>query len=56
MASLSVDQARTGPPRAKARRRSLVGWKFVSPFMALFALVFLAPIGYSIYLSLFRQR
>ncbi|NUR63280.1 MAG: sugar ABC transporter permease [Catenulispora sp.] len=59
MASLSADHARPGPPAARARRktrRSLVGWKFVSPFMALFALVFLAPIGYSIYLSLYKTR
>ncbi|WP_240809340.1 MULTISPECIES: carbohydrate ABC transporter permease [Microbispora] len=39
-----------------ARRRSWVGWQFVGPFMAVFALVFLAPIAYSIYLSLFRTR
>ncbi|MFD0577515.1 carbohydrate ABC transporter permease [Dactylosporangium darangshiense] len=38
------------------RRRSWGGWRFVGPFMAVFALVFLAPIGYSIYLSLFRTR
>ncbi|MEU7905593.1 sugar ABC transporter permease [Actinoplanes sp. NPDC049118] len=38
------------------RRRSWVGWRFVAPFMAVFALVFLAPIAYSIYLSLFRNR
>jgi multiple sugar transport system permease protein len=38
------------------RRRSWAGWKFVGPFMAIFALVFLAPIGYSIYLSLYRTR
>ena len=38
------------------RRRSGVGWQFVAPFMAVFALVFLAPIGYSVYLSLFRNR
>ncbi|WP_285785334.1 sugar ABC transporter permease [Microbispora sp. NBRC 16548] len=38
------------------RRRSWVGWQFVGPFMAVFALVFLAPIAYSIYLSLFRTR
>ncbi|WP_367128682.1 carbohydrate ABC transporter permease [Saccharothrix sp. HUAS TT1] len=44
---------RAGPPR---RRRSWVGWRFVGPFLAVFALVFLAPIGYSIYLSLFRNR
>jgi multiple sugar transport system permease protein len=34
----------------------LTGWRFVGPFMAVFALVFLAPIEYSIYLSLFRTR
>jgi multiple sugar transport system permease protein len=33
-----------------------VGWQFVGPFMAVFALVFVAPIAYSIYLSLFRNR
>jgi multiple sugar transport system permease protein len=38
------------------RRRSWVGWQFVGPFMLVFALVFLAPIAYSIYLSLFRNR
>ncbi|WP_240971772.1 sugar ABC transporter permease [Microbispora hainanensis] len=38
------------------RGRSWIGWQFVGPFMAVFALVFLAPIAYSIYLSLFRTR
>jgi len=38
------------------RRRSWAGWQFIGPFMAVFALVFLAPIGYSIYLSLFKNR
>lgn len=41
---------------SKARRRSWTGWRFVGPFMTVFALVFLAPIAYSIYLSLFRTR
>ena len=48
------------PPPARARRtrlrRSWVGWGFVGPFMAVFALVFLAPIAYSIFLSLFRDQ
>jgi multiple sugar transport system permease protein len=43
-------------PKPVRRRRSWVGWRFVGPFMAVFALVFLAPIAYSIYLSLFRNR
>jgi multiple sugar transport system permease protein len=38
------------------RRRSWVGWRFVGPFLTVFTLVFLAPIGYSIYLSLFQNR
>jgi multiple sugar transport system permease protein len=37
-------------------RRSWAGWQFVAPFMVVFALVFFAPIGYSIYLSLFKNR
>jgi multiple sugar transport system permease protein len=37
-------------------RRSWAGWQFVGPFMIVFALVFLAPIAYSIYLSLYRNR
>ncbi|OLT53601.1 carbohydrate ABC transporter permease [Cellulosimicrobium sp. CUA-896] len=40
----------------RRRRRSWIGWGFVGPFMAVFALVFLAPIAYSIYLSLFRTQ
>ncbi len=38
------------------QRRSWGGWGFVGPFMAVFALVFLAPIAYSIYLSVFREQ
>jgi multiple sugar transport system permease protein len=45
------------PPGGRARRRrSWKGWQFVGPFMVVFALVFLAPIAYSIYLSLFKNR
>ncbi|MEU4442369.1 sugar ABC transporter permease [Actinosynnema sp. NPDC050801] len=51
--STSPGSTRSRPPR---RRRSWVGWRFVGPFLVVFALVFLAPIAYSIYLSLFRNR
>ncbi|WP_344321513.1 sugar ABC transporter permease [Streptomyces macrosporus] len=44
------------PPRGRRDRRAWVGWGFVGPFLAVFGLVFLAPIAYSLYLSLFRQR
>ncbi|KAF2782060.1 sugar ABC transporter permease [Streptomyces sp. OM5714] len=37
-------------------RRSWTGWGFLGPFVAVFALVFLAPIAYSVYLSLFRDQ
>jgi len=37
-------------------KRSWIGWGFVGPFMLVFALVFLAPIAYSIYLSLYRTQ
>jgi multiple sugar transport system permease protein len=54
--SVPLTQGRPGRSRWAPIRRSLVGWRFVGPFMALFALVFLAPIGYSIYLSLYRTQ
>ncbi|MFS0704023.1 carbohydrate ABC transporter permease [Cellulomonas sp. 179-A 9B4 NHS] len=47
-------------PAAAVRRRrarpSWTGWGFVGPFMAVFALVFLAPIAYSLWISLFRTQ
>lgn len=51
---MTISPAVAAPVRP--RRRSWAGWKFVGPFMIVFALVFLAPIVYSIYLSLFRNR
>ncbi|WP_424945117.1 carbohydrate ABC transporter permease [Cellulomonas shaoxiangyii] len=49
------------PPAALAlphrrTRVSWTGWGFVGPFMAVFALVFLAPIAYSLWISLFRTQ
>ncbi|GAA3062801.1 sugar ABC transporter permease (plasmid) [Streptomyces goshikiensis] len=46
------------PPRtrSRARRNALAGWGFAGPFAVVFALVFLAPIGYAFYLSLMRDR
>ncbi|GAA1199156.1 sugar ABC transporter permease [Streptomyces hebeiensis] len=58
MTALSPPAAEGRPVRRGGlqRRRAWVGWGFVGPFMAVFALVFLAPIGYSLYLSLFRNQ
>ncbi len=50
---MTTAQAALVKPR---RRRSWTGWQFVGPFMAVFTLVFLAPIAYSIYISLFKTR
>lgn len=40
----------------RGQKRSWSGWLFIGPFMAIFALVFLAPIAYSIWLSFFRNQ
>ena len=53
---MAVPQVVAPPGVRRRRRRSWKGWQFVAPFMLVFALVFLAPIGYSIYLSLYRNR
>ncbi|MEV8332667.1 sugar ABC transporter permease [Streptomyces niveus] len=44
------------PSPPKRSRRSWTGWGFIGPFVLVFALVFLAPIVYSVYLSLFRDQ
>jgi multiple sugar transport system permease protein len=62
MARTSAAPARGGPalarrsPRGPGRRGRWTGWGFVLPFAAAFALVFLAPIVYSVHLSLFRDQ
>ncbi len=51
--------ADTGPVRrrrAVSARHRWTGWGFLGPFAIVFALVFLAPLAYSIYLSLFRNQ
>ncbi|WP_328891018.1 carbohydrate ABC transporter permease [Streptomyces sp. NBC_00316] len=47
---------RAARPAARRDRRSWTGWGFIGPFAVVFAFVFLAPITYSIYLSLFRSK
>ena len=45
------------PPRRKRRARiDDRGWLFVAPFAIVFTLVFLAPLAYSLYLSVFRDQ
>ena len=47
--------SRRGRARHHARPR-LAGWGFVGPFLVVFAFALIVPIGYAIYLSLFRQQ
>jgi multiple sugar transport system permease protein len=48
--------ARRPRPRRATRRSRWAGWQFIGPFMLVFAFVFISPIGYSIYLSLYRRQ
>jgi multiple sugar transport system permease protein len=38
------------------RRRQLAGYAFVGPFMFVFVAMLVVPLGYALYLSLFRQQ
>jgi multiple sugar transport system permease protein len=50
------DAARpSGPPMRRDKRR-WTGLGFVAPFLVVFLVVLIAPVGYSIYLSLFQER
>ncbi|MER7312518.1 MULTISPECIES: carbohydrate ABC transporter permease [Streptomyces] len=55
-AATPLSTGRRPPAGTSRNRRGRVGWLFVGPFMAVFALVFLAPICYSLYLSFFRDQ
>jgi multiple sugar transport system permease protein len=52
----SVAADRGVPRRATRSRRRWIGWGFIAPFLVVFGLVFVAPIAYSVYLSLFRDQ
>jgi multiple sugar transport system permease protein len=62
MTSISVPvEAPPAPPvpparRVRRQRPDRKGWLFVAPFLVVFALVFLAPIVYAMWLSLFREQ
>ncbi|HTR93112.1 MAG TPA: sugar ABC transporter permease [Trebonia sp.] len=47
--------SRRGRARHHAKPR-WAGWGFVGPFLIVFAFALIVPIGYAIYLSLFRQQ
>ncbi len=43
-------------PTRRSSRQRWTGWGFVGPFLAVFAFALVLPIGYAIYLSLYRQQ
>jgi len=51
----TMSRVPTRPP-SRRDRRDWRGWTFVSPFMLVFLLVFIAPVAYALYLSLFREQ
>ena len=38
------------------RRQALTPWLFLAPFLAVFALFYVAPVGYALYISLFIKK
>ncbi|MEE1816712.1 MULTISPECIES: sugar ABC transporter permease [unclassified Streptomyces] len=60
MTLLSTSARAVPPPRRgsrfRLRKEAWVGWGFAGPFVGVFGVVFLAPIGYALYLSLFQDR
>lgn len=50
----TATEANTTPSKTRQRGR-WVGWGFMGPFMIVFLLVFVAPVVYSIYLSVFQD-
>ena len=56
MTSLTSNRPRNAARLLKSVRRDWTGWLFVAPFMIVFALIFIAPVLYSMYLSVFRDQ
>jgi multiple sugar transport system permease protein len=60
MTSIQVPVEAASPVRRSGssgrKRVERKGWLFVAPFLVVFALVFLAPIAYAVWLSLFREQ
>ena len=58
MTTTSHPVTAVAPPRRPRNRprRDWRGWAFVGPFLVVFALVFIAPVLYAVYLSVFRNQ
>lgn len=51
-----MSSVQLAPPQQRRVRKRWTGMWFVAPFLAVFAFVFLAPVAYSVYLSLFQDK
>ncbi|WP_104102772.1 carbohydrate ABC transporter permease [Cryobacterium sp. M96] len=57
MTTLSHHPAAGSATRTQRRqKRDWTGWQFVGPFMVVFAVVLIAPVIYSVYLSLYKDQ
>ncbi len=56
MTSPSVTARAARRAERRADRKDWRGWMFVGPFLVVFAVAFLAPVVYAIYLSVFREK
>ena len=52
--AITAERGASGTRRRE--RRDWKGWAFVGPFMVVFALVFLTPLAYALYLSFFQEK
>ncbi len=56
VAAASLPAAPRRRPTRRSVRQRWTGWGFVGPFLVVFVFVLIVPIGYAIYLSLYRQQ
>jgi multiple sugar transport system permease protein len=56
LSGMASPDAAQPPAPVRRRRRSRAGLAFIAPFGALFTLVFIVPILYAAYLSLFQEK
>ncbi|MFI6277637.1 carbohydrate ABC transporter permease [Streptomyces sp. NPDC050988] len=56
MAATTAASARSSTKTSAKAKHRAAGPLFVAPFMVLFVLLFLAPLGYAAYLSLFQEK
>ena len=56
MTAMSGSAASLSRPHFRRTKETFTGWVFVAPFMVAFLLVLVAPLMYTVYLSLFQKK